>query len=522
VVAELRPWLWLLSLTRDCRIFQAQDVPAIVTTLCQDLGFADLRNDCIRTYEPLDYCVQYNETGLDFVHRLLEEAGIAYHFEHAAAAHTLVLVDDPSGHPTGTAASLAYAPLPAAMAWGEPARLQAARLTRAVVSEAAATDDYNFEVPATDLAASLGDGTLKVYEYPARVATKAAADARVRDRLDAIEALACRLEVPSSERRLAAGTKVTVTGHPDPALADPWLLAEVRHEATPTTYANRFTACPADKPLRPPARTPRPRIAGAQTAKVVGPADSKIWTDQYGRVKVRFFWDQLGADDDTCSCWVRVAQGWAGAAWGAMVLPRIGHEVVVTFLDGDPDRPLVTGAVYNADNTVPYPLADHATRTTLKSRSSAEAEGFNELRLEDKAGSEEVYLHAQKDLLIEVIGSRTTTLQDGHDTLKLATGNRTVDIAGNEDHKVAGNMSLSVTGNLTIKASGSITINAGGSLTLSAGASMSVTSGLALDVKAGTALGLEGGTTMELKGAASGTVDGGGMLTVKGGLVKIN
>jgi type VI secretion system secreted protein VgrG len=338
-------------------------------------------------------------------------------------------------------------------------------------------------------------------------------------------------------------------------------------------YRNTFQAFPSSASFRPLRVTPKPRIYGTQTAIVTGKSGEEIWTDQYGRIKVQFHWDQLGQNDENSSCWIRVAQGWAGKNWGAIFLPRIGQEVVVSFLEGDPDRPLVTGAVYNGQQPVPYTLPDEQTKSTVKSNSSKGGNGFNEIRLEDKAGSEELYLHAQKDMTIDVLNDQTTTITNnrtvtiqekddsltvtkgnravtvsqGNETLTVSQGDRTVAVSqgkethsvqstrdvtvtGNETHTnkadfsqtVSGNYTLKVTGTLTIQATGDLTLKTDGALTVQSGTSMTVKSGTDLTASSGTGLSLSGGTTMEIKGSASGTVDGGGMLTVKGGMVKIN
>ena len=272
---------------------------------------------------------------------------------------------------------------------------------------------------------------------------------------------------------------------------------------------------------------------------VVGAAGEELWTDAHGRIKLQFHWDQRGGKDENSSCWVRVAQAWAGPGWGAFTLPRIGQEVVVSFLDGDPDRPLVTGCVYNGTNAPPYALPDAQTRTTLKSSSSPGGNGFNELRFEDKAGEEEVWLQAQKDLTIAVGNARAVTVAEADDTLEVSKGNRSVTVAtGNETLTVAGTRAVKVTGaethtseadhtlkvggNLTIEVAGNITIKASGALSLEAATSLALKAGTSLAIEAGTALSLEGGTTMALKGAASGTVEAGALLEIKGALVKIN
>jgi type VI secretion system secreted protein VgrG len=261
----------------------------------------------------------------------------------------------------------------------------------------------------------------------------------------------------------------------------------VSHAATQETYTNSFTAFPADVQFRPPRVTPKPTISGTQTAIVVGKAGEEIWTDKYGRVKVQFHWDQLGKSDENSSCWIRVDYGWAGKQWGGIFLPRIGQEVIVSYLEGDPDQPLVTGAVYNSDQVVPYTLPDEQTKSTVKTNSSKGGGGFNEIRFEDKKGSEELYFHAQKDHNVVVENDRTKKVL--HDETNTIKGTRDLTITGNETHtndanfsqKVAGNYELKVTGNLTIEATGTITI----------------------------------------KSAAT-TVESTGITTIKGSLVKIN
>jgi type VI secretion system secreted protein VgrG len=335
-----------------------------------------------------------------------------------------------------------------------------------------------------------------------------------------------------------------------------YVLTAVSHNADQNQlYTNSFEAIPSSVVFRPPRVTPRSLIHGSQTATVVGKAGEEIWTDQYGRIVVQFHWDQLGQKDEKSSCWIRVAQGWAGKQWGAMFIPRIGQEVIVSFLEGNPDRPIVTGCVYNAEQTVPYTLPDEQTKSTVKSNSSKGGNGFNELRFEDKAGSEEVFFQAQKDMNVKVLNdqtititnNRTVTVQQKDETLTVSQGNRTISVStGNETHTVQGTRSVTVTGNVThtdkadfsrtvsgnytLKVSGNLTIDVTGSITLKAGTSFSNQAGTSFSNQAGTSLENKAGTTMNNeaqisltnKGGASQTVDGGGMLTLKGGLVKIN
>lgn len=531
-VAELRPKLWELSLASDCRVFQGKTAPEIVKLVLQEQGVVDVADRLTATYPPLDYCVQYCETAFDFISRLLEDAGIAYFFEHDTAAHTMVLTDDVSSHPVcAGATSVPFAPLSDPQAWLGGRRVKAARGEQALLSDGVQLDDYAFVTPGAELKAVAGATTRRIYDYPGGYAAKDSGDSRATRRLAELESDALLLCGEGTVRAFVAGARFTLAGHPQATLNQSWLLRSVLLRADLGRYDNEFAAMPESTPYRPMRRTPRPRIAGSQTAVVVGAAGEELWTDTHGRIKLQFHWDQRGTMDENSSCWVRVAQSWAGPGWGGFVLPRIGQEVVVSFLDGDPDRPLVTGCVYNGTNAPPYVLPDAQTRTTLKSSSSPGGDGFNELRFEDKAGEEEIWIKAQKDLTIAVGNARSVTVTEADDTLQVSKGNRSVTVAkGDEALTVAGTRTVKVTGaethtseadhthkvggNLTIEVTGNITIKASGSLTLEAGTSVSI--------KAGTALALEGGTTMALKGGASGTVEAGAVLEVKGAMVKIN
>jgi type VI secretion system secreted protein VgrG len=546
-MAELRPWLWMLSLTSDCRIFQNKSVPDILTAVFGDCGQTDYRNDLVLSYPTLDYCVQFQETAFDFVSRLMEEAGIAYYFDHSESAHTLVMIDDPSKYPACPHAdSLPFLPLPEDRDWLTDSRIGSADLSQGVAATKFQTDDYNFLTPSTELKATAGNGSWLMYEYPGRYNQKNDGDTLAKRRMEEIEALVKQLSGTSPVRHMTAGATFTMTKHPSDAFNGKYALYSVRHSARRREYGNIFTSFPADVPFRPPRRTAKPRIAGSQTAIVVGPSGKEIWTDQYGRVKVQFHWDQNGTKDENSSCWVRVAHNWAGTSWGAFALPRIGQEVVVSFLDGDPDRPVVTGCVYNGDNPVPYALPDEQTKTTLKSNSSQGGGGFNEIRFEDAKDSEQIFIQAQKDMLVKVLNDRTETVDhDDSITVKndrkltVSEGNATFTVSkGNETHSVEGTRSVTVTkaethsdkadfsqdvgGNFTLQVTGDITIKASGAVTIEAGTSLTVKAGMGLTAQAGTALSLSGGTTMELKASATGTVDGGGLLNVKGGLVKLN
>lgn len=493
----LRPWLSLLTLRSDNRIFQEMTTEEIVSQVFDEAGFPDYRFEITGSLAPRTYCVQFGETDFAFVSRLLEEEGLGYYFAHEEAKHDLVVFDDVSSCAAIPGGAVPFLPLPETADFAEDRRIQSLAERSEVAPALVTARDYNFETPAETLEVSVGDGGGH-YVYPGRYAATDVGEAAVARRLAALEAEAAVIEGVSPFRMLVAGGTFSLSDHPVSELNREYLVRAVRHEAERRRYVNRFEASPKDDPWRPPLVTPRPRMPGPQTARVVGKSGEEIWTDKHGRIKVQFPWDRIGESDENSSCWLRVAQSWAGAGWGALHLPRIGSEVVVSFLDGDPDRPLVTGVVYNADNVPPYELPADQTKTTLKSNSSKDAEGFNELRFEDKAGSEEVYLHAQKDMNVEIVENRTVTLEKGDDKLTVSTGSLTIEVKGD----------------ITIKSDGSISISAGGSLNLKAGGAASLEAGSSLDMK--------GGSTFSLKGSASGAVDGGGALTVKGGTVQIN
>ncbi len=572
---DMRPKLWQLTLASDNRIFQEKSVPDIVKQVLQEQGVADVKDALTGTYNPRDYCVQYRETCFDFVSRLMEEEGIFYFFQHEDGKHTMVLADDASAFAAcPNLASVAFKP-ESAKAWEEQDLVIALSLEESVVTGKYQADDFNFETPTTQLlSTTTGSGsTMQIYEYPGLYQTKGDGDGYGKKRLDGLEVPARLVSGESTCRAFSTGCTFTLTGHPRDDVNDTYVLRRITHSGGRRHYRNGFVAFPSSATFRPPRLTPKPRIAGTQTALVVGKSGEEIWTDKYGRIKVQFHWDQLGQNDENSSCWIRVAQGWAGKNWGAIFLPRIGQEVVVSFLEGDPDRPLVTGSVYNGQQPVPYTLPDEQTKSTVKSNSSKGGNGFNEIRFEDKADSEEMYLHAQKDMKIDVLndqtttitnnrtvtvsekddsltvskGNRSVTVSQGNESLTVSQGDRTiavsqgkethsvqstreVTVTGNETHtnkadftqNVSGNYTLKVTGTLTIQATGDLTIKTDGALTVQSGTSLTVKSGTDLSASSGTGLSLSGSTTMEIKGSASGTVDGGGMLTVKGGMVKIN
>ena len=345
---------------------------------------------------------------------------------------------------------------------------------------------------------------------------------------------------------LVPGTRFKLEDHPRSALNADHIVRSVQHFADLEKYQNSLETAPHDVRYRPLRKTRRPVVMGNHTAKVVGPAGEEIWTDQHGRIKVQFPWDRVGKQDDKSSCWIRVSQIWAGQSWGALYLPRIGQEVLVSYLDGDPDRPLVTGSVYNAEQTTPIALPGKSSQSTIRSRSTKKGTAGNEMRFEDKKDSEELYMHAQKDMLVEVENDLTTTVIAGDESHTVKKGNRVVKVdTGNETHSVKGTRALTVTGNethtnqanFTQKVTGNYELKVTGNLVIDVTGTIMIKSAVSVDVKAGTSLTNNAGTMLTNKAGvkmaneaplidskASGmhSVEAGGILSLKGSLVKIN
>jgi type VI secretion system secreted protein VgrG len=571
--AEVHPKLWLLGKTRDSRIFQDKSVPEIVKSLLSEHGIAPVEDSIKGAHPKRGYCVQYQESALDFIARLLEDEGIYYYFKHADGKHTLVLGDDAAAHAPCPHLAKAKYRGEVQTALADDDIITACEIDDHVIVGSYAVSDYDFEKPQTSLLAKV-DGqekSLAVFEYPGNHAAKGDGEDKAKLRLEAEESLSRRIHGSSYCRAMSAGHTFELTEHDRADANTQYVIHAVSHAITGQEYTNAFEALPKKTPFRPPRLTPKPVIHGAQTALVTGKSGEEIWTDKYGRIKVQFYWDRRGKKDENSSCWVRVAQGWAGKGWGAFFLPRIGQEVVVSFLGGDPDRPLVTGSVYNAEQTVPYALPGAQTKSTVKTRSSKGGSAGNELRFEDKKDSEEVFLHAEKDMnftvkhnyttkvdndkTLTVKKNRTATIEEGDEKLTVKKGKRVVEVKeGDESHSVKGkrevkvdgeekhdtkgafshnaksDYTLKVDGDLVIDVKGSITIKAGQALKLKAGTEAKMEAGTSLMNKAGTELTNKAGTSLTNdagvsltnKASASQTVDGGGMLTIKGGMVKIN
>jgi type VI secretion system secreted protein VgrG len=449
-VLTLVPKVWRLLHRADARIFQMQTVGEVIQKVLEGGGLAsgdDFRLNLQATYPQREYCVQYRERDWDFVCRLLEENGIRYFFEQNDEREVLVFADALRSADVPVEATLRFRPSGGALG-SLVAHEQVTRfvLGRDVRPGKVTLRDYNFQKPALNLQSSKqaeADHDLEIYDYPGDYDLPGDGDALVGVRLGELRASRTAGDGDSGAAQLLPGHCFTLEEHPVDELNRRYLVTRVDHFATAhgedshddaggepdarPLYANRFEVVPADVLYRPPRLTRKPLLHGVQTAVVVGPEGEEVHVDGHGRIKVQFFWDRLGKKDDKSSCWIRVSQPWAGSsAYGVLFLPRIHDEVVVTFLEGDPDRPLVVGSVYHGTNVPPYTLPDEKTKSTIKSNSSKGGGGFNELRFEDKKGSEEVYLHGQKDWNVKIEHDHTENI--GHDETRKVENDRKQDV----------------------------------------------------------------------------------------------
>jgi type VI secretion system secreted protein VgrG len=501
--AVTRPWFWFLTRTADCRIFQDKSVPDIFHEVCRQAGFGDL-DTRLGSYQPLDYCVQYRETDFNFLSRLLEREGIFYFFEHSENKHVMVLADDVSHCKTVAGYdSVPFFPPTAQDALRERDHLQSWSFQKSFQPASFSSRDYNFEQPSpipagtSSISRSYESSKYEIYDFPAE------ADQLTSGGVERVAKLRVQeLQVPQMLARgsgdaagLAAGHVFNLTGHPRSSLDIQYLITSTSIELSADAYhagagagETQFTIAldgvDSREPYRPPRITPKPMIHGTQTAIVVGPKGDEIYTDQFGRIKVQFHWDRYGKNDEKSSCFVRVGQLWAGKTWGGIYIPRLGQEVIVSFIEGDPDRPIVIGSVYNGANKPPYALPDNKTQSGIKSRSSLEGttDNFNELRFEDKKGSELVFLHAEKDQTNEVEHDESHTV--GHDRSKSVSNNETSSIGKDRTESVGGSESITVGKNRTESVQGNETISIGKdySQTISGNRALSVTKDEAISV----------------------------------------
>jgi type VI secretion system secreted protein VgrG len=513
--ATLRPSLWLLTHRAGCRIFQDRTVPEILQEVLAEYGFPfDLELASSDSYPKREYVVQYRETDFNFVSRLMEQEGIYYYFRHEAGKHTMVLADSLGAHSTLEGyEEIPFYPPQEGQRW-ERDHIEDWQVSHEIEPTAFSLRDHDFTRPQADLEVKRsGEGAwspeLEIYDYPGRYVRagqdhpedlplkdiKGDGDRYARTRLEELVARQERGEGSTDAMGISAGLLFTMKNHPRQeqnreylVLAATYRLALPDQESYALTSSERvfecrFSAQASRTPFRPVRSTPKPVVQGPQTARVVGKAGEEIWTDNHGRVKVEFPWDRASPGNERSSCWVRVAQAWAGAGWGAMYIPRIGQEVLVDFLEGDPDQPIITGRVYNGDNPPPYALPANKTKSTIKSNSTPGGNGANELRFEDAAGEEEVYLHAQKDWNILVNNDKSQEV-DANEKLQVK-GNRDRDVGGNQTMHVVKDDTNNVDGSqsVAIGKDQGMTVGGARSADITGSDSLTVGKSLTLDVK---------------------------------------
>jgi len=514
---EVVPWTWMLTRYADCKIFHNKKVGDILEQVFQDRGFQDYNLSLNGGYSPLEYCVQYRETDFNFISRLMEQNGIFYFFQHEKGKHTMVIADSSSIHePCPGQESAGYNLMGGGLetddvvnTWNIEQELRTGKYT---------LTDYNFKTPSASLLATEstiysvgGNASFEIFDYPGEYTTRGDGSAFAKLRMQEDEAGHLVAHGSSVCRAFTSGYKFDLVDHYQDSMNASYVLTEIQHIASVgetysgsgggnDNYSNHFTCIPETVPFRPARLTPKPFVQGPQTAVVVGKSSDvgdgddggggdgeEIWVDKYGRVIVLFPWDRAGK----CSCRVRVSQDWAGQGWGAITIPRVGQEVIVSFLEGDPDRPIITGRVYNADQTVPYPLPDNQTRSTFKTRSTkyGGTDNYNELRFEDKKGGEQIFLRGEKDF--------DTRLKS--DIREWVGNNRSLIVTQDQMEKAGGDLHSQVTGNINQKVGQNLSLQVGQNLYEKSGTNFAHEAGQVIHLKAGMTVVLEAGTELTLK-----------------------
>ena len=540
--AQMVPWVWQLQLHEDSRIFQQLSVVEIAEQVLGEFGLADFDFQLNESYPPLEYCVQYRETSFAFLSRLLEAAGIHYFFRHEAEAEVWVFTDNRDRNPEMRPRELRFALAASDVEKDDDDLLLTLTRREHLRSGRITLRDFDFRRPATLLESSMesvlemGDNrSLERFLHPPLHYTEQDAGDRLAKLLVEIEETDHdTLQGTGNARMMSPGYVFGLSDHPDDAFNRDYLVVSVQHRGRNNLvegnarYTNTFTVIPHDTTWRAPLRTPRPTMPGPQTAMVVGPAGEEIHCDEHGRIKVQFHWDRRGQRDDKSSCWLRVAQMWAGRGWGALFIPRVGMEVVVDFIEGDPDAPLVTGCVYNGANTPPYALPAEATRTALKSNSSKGGDGFNELRFEDRKGEEQLFVHAQKDVDLrtrndrrESVGNdRSLTVErDRLETTRRDHSNR---VERDRITEIVRDDSLKVDGKQAVRIADSLSLSVGAAHNVAVNADSSHQAAGNLYLKAGANLVLEAGSNITLKVGGSFIAISAAGVDIQGPMTKIN
>ena len=546
--ATIVPSIWILTQNVQSRIFQQKSVPDILKEVFA--GF-EVSYEMTGTFNKRNYCVQYRETDFDFASRLMEEEGIYYYFEHKDNKHKLIIANTSMSHQDCPSKNeIPFLEVPGEerwtsviKSWHTENRLQTGKVT---------FWDHNFQLPTNKLDVSQpsrfsigGNQKLEIYEYHGGYARKydginksggddpselnKVFDDKTKTAQLRMEALDAQYKVAygvSDCSTLTAGHRFKMSTHPNKEFNGQYVVIAVQHEAEQTpnytsnneesrSYETSFTCIPhggGSPTFRPITKTPKPIIYGSQTALVVGPAGEEIFTDKYGRVKVQFYWDREGKNNESSSCWVRVAQGWAGNKWGIMFIPRIGMEVIVNFLEGDPDQPIIVGCVYNPETMPPYKLPDEKTKSTIKTNSSKGGGGFNEIRFEDKKGSEQIFMHGEKDLDIRI----------KNDAKEIIKHDRHLIVENDQYEKVKKDKHLHVLSNHNEEIGAAMSLKVGTNTDIKTGQKYAVDAGMEVHIKAGMKVIVEGGAQVSLKVGGSFVDINPSGVTISGPMVMIN
>jgi type VI secretion system secreted protein VgrG len=524
------PYLWFLGRTSDCRSWQNETVPDIVQGLIKEKGFSDITASLFETYAPREYCVQYRETALNYVNRLMEEEGIYYFFEHAAGEHKLILADGPSAHENVTTLYFKKT-----TSGDSTDTVKDWNIEQEAQSGAYALADYDFTAPTKKMLSSnnaplkQGMADEEMMDFPGGYTDPSEGERLARIRLEEVQSRYLVVRGRTNYRGLYAGCVFTLEDHSIESQNADWLVTSVSLEAAADEYQTgaggggasegagnyfscSFTAIPAKTPFRSPRITPEPLITGPQTARIVGPAGEEIYTDKFGRVKAHFYWDRHDHADQTSSCWIRVAQQWAGKKWGGIVIPRIGMEVIVHYIEGDPDRPIITGCVYNGDNMPPNDLPGGGIKSGMKSNSSKGGGGSNEITLDDTKGTENMYIHAQYDQnsVIEhdqhnTIHNKRTIRVDVDDTESVGNNqsitigkNQSLSVGVNQDETVGSNQTENVGANRTRTVGANESVSIGANRSHTVGANEAITVGVSQEITVGAAQAVTVGATQSI------------------------
>ena len=478
--ATLKPWLWFLTRTADCRIFQDKTIPEIIKEIFRDHGFSDFKESLNRSYKPKVYCVQYRETDFNFVSRLMEQEGMYYFFEHEDDKHTLVMADSYSAHRAIDPESIPYLHADE-LAVRERDHISEWFVSQEIQPGAFALNDFDFEKPRASASGSLKVKSLQkrehaladyeIYDYPGEYTESGDGESYAKTWLEALQTQHEQTRGSGDARGLAVGGLFKLTEYPREDQNREYLITSANYSFGVESYESgggsginfncNFQTIPSKQPYRAARITPKPMVQGPQTAIVVGKAGEEIWTDKYGRIKVQFHWDRYGKADENSSCWVRVSHPWAGKNWGAIAIPRMGQEVIIDFLEGDPDQPIITGRVYNADQMPPWDLPANATQSGVLSRSSkgGSAANANAIRMEDKKGAEQLWIHAEKNQDIEVENDETHWV--GHDRKKTIDNDETTLVKHDRTETVGNNEKITIGVDRTEKVGSNETIGVG-------------------------------------------------------------